>query len=92
MSVLKKCIVMLNDLSKASANTRSEVEKLLTVLDGPAVLDVKSKSVDPYFDFEKADFNDGAAFSSFSGNSNNRPDAGFSYSAADFLQPNGKPY
>ncbi len=66
MSVLKSCTMVLNDLSKAAANARSEVEKLLTVLEGSAVLDVKSKSVDP-----------GAAFSRFSGNSNSRPGAGF---------------
>ncbi len=46
MSVLKRfqeCTVVLNDLSKAAVNARSEVQKLLTVLEGPAVTDVQQK-------------------------------------------------
>jgi hypothetical protein len=56
------------------------------------VSDVKSKSIDPGFEYTPADFNDGAAFSNFSGNSNRRVDPGFQFSDADFKQPNGSPY
>ncbi len=50
MSVLKNCIVVLNDLSKAAANARSEVQKLLTILEGPAVTDVQQKYEDKPWD------------------------------------------
>ena len=46
MSVIKNRTVVLHDLSKAAANARSEVEKLLTVLEGPTVADVQQKSRD----------------------------------------------
>ena len=57
MSVLKsfqECTVVLNDLSKAAANARSEVEKLLTVLEGPAVTDVQQKYDDAPLDLDPA--------------------------------------
>jgi hypothetical protein len=59
---------------------------------GTQVSDVKSRSVDPGFHFQPSDFNDGGAFSNFSGNTSSRADPGFQYSDNDFLQPNGKPY
>ncbi len=39
----QECTLVLNDLSKAAAIARSEVEKLLTVLEGPAVTDKQQK-------------------------------------------------
>ncbi len=49
---LKDCTVMLNDLSKAVANARSEVEKLLTVLEAPALIDVQQKYEDRPYDVD----------------------------------------
>ena len=34
----KDCTVVLNDIAKAAANARSEVQKLLTVLEGPSIV------------------------------------------------------
>jgi hypothetical protein len=54
MSVLKSfqdCTVVLNDLSKAAAIARSEVQKLLTVLEG-AVTDAQQKYEDIPYDVD----------------------------------------
>ncbi len=59
---------------------------------GTQVSDVKSKSVDPGFDYMPADFNDGAAFLNFSGNIASRADPGFQFTDTDFIQSNGHPY
>ena len=48
MSVIKKCqeaTKVLNELSTAAVSARSEVQKLLTVLDGPAVNDVHVSNI-----------------------------------------------
>ena len=41
--VFQEAIVVLKALAAAAANARSEVQKLLVVLEGPAVTDVKPK-------------------------------------------------
>ncbi len=43
-----------NDLSKAAANARSEVQKLLTVLEGPTVTDIQQKYDDTPLDLDPA--------------------------------------
>ncbi len=52
MSVIKKCqeaTKVLNELSTAAVSARSEVQKLLTVLEGPAVNDIHVSNIQNKF-------------------------------------------
>ena len=45
ISIFQKVTKVLNELSTAAVSARSEVQKLLTVLDGPAVNDVNVSNI-----------------------------------------------
>ena len=52
LDVLKTLKVTIDELAKVAANARSEVQKLLTILEGPVVTDIQQKYEDRLYDVD----------------------------------------